>query len=109
MSSYRILIVDDEKMARNFLVSLFSKYGHHCETAKEGMEALEKIKKDSFDSAVVDIVMPGTDGITLTKELLKLYPHLPIMIITGYAEDDSAESAIAAGGRGEQKKQFSKY
>ena len=72
--SYRILIVDDEEPASNFIVSLFSKYGHSCETAKDGIEALEKIKKNAFDSAVIDVVMPLMDGITLTKELLKLYP-----------------------------------
>ena len=66
--SYKILIVDDEEMVRNFLVSLFSKHGHNCETAKDGMEALEKIRKNSFNAVVIDIVMPHMDGITLTKE-----------------------------------------
>jgi diguanylate cyclase (GGDEF)-like protein len=107
MGPYKILIVDDEEAVRKFLVFLFSKLGHHCETAKEGLEAIEKIKKDPFDAAVVDIVMPGMDGITLTKELLGLYPHLPIMIITGHAQEDSAESAVAAGAREFIKKPFS--
>ena len=54
--SYKILIVDDKEQVRNFLASLFSKYGHSCETAKDGIEALEKLKKNPFDSAVIDIV-----------------------------------------------------
>ena len=65
--SYRILIVEDEEPVSNFMVSLFSKYSHSCETAKDGLEALEKIKKNAFDSAVIDIVMPLMDGITLTR------------------------------------------
>lgn len=106
-SSYRVLIVDDEEMVRNFIVSVLSKHGHNCETAKDGLEALEKIKKNSFDVVVVDIVMPQMDGITLTKELVELYPDLPIMIITGHIEEYSAESAFAAGAREYIKKPFS--
>ncbi len=105
--SLKILIVDDEEMVRNLLVSLLSKRGHKCETAKDGVEALEKIKKSSFDSAVIDVVMPLMDGITLTKELLKLYPKFPIMIMTGHSDEHSAESAIAAGAREFIKKPFS--
>ena len=105
--SYKILIVDDEEPVSNFMVSLFSKYGHSCETAKDGIEALEKIKKNSFDSAVIDIVMPRMDGITLTRELVNLYPNLPVMIMTGHADEHSAESAIAAGAREFIKKPFS--
>ena len=103
----KILIVDDKEMMSSFVVSLLSQHGHQCETAKDGIEALEKIKKNSFDSAVIDVVMPLMDGITLTKELLRLYPNLPVMIMTGHADDHSAESAIAAGAREFIKKPFS--
>lgn len=102
----KILIVDDEEAMSSFLVSLLSKHGHECQTAKDGIEALEKVKKSSFDSVVIDIVMPLMDGVTLTKELLKLYPNLPVMIMTGHADDHSAESAIAAGAREFIKKPF---
>jgi len=105
--SYKILIVDDEEQVRNLMVSLFPKYGHSCETAKDGIEALEKIKKNAFDSAVIDIVLPLMDGITLTKELLRLYPKLPVMIMTGRTDENSAGSAIAAGAREFIKKPFS--
>ncbi len=105
--SYKIIIVDDEEQVRNFIVSLFSNYGHSCETAKDGIEALEKIKKNSFDSAVIDIVMPLMDGITLTRELVKLRPSLPVMIMTGHAAEHSAGSAMAAGAREFIKKPFS--
>ena len=102
----KILIVDDEEMMCSFLVSLLSKRGHECQTARDGIEALEKIKKGSFDSAVTDVVMPLMDGITLTRELSKLYPNLPIMIMTGHADDHSAETAIAAGAREFIRKPF---
>jgi diguanylate cyclase (GGDEF)-like protein len=107
MGFYRVLVVDDEETVRNFLVSLFSRFEHHCETAKDGREALQKIKKSSFDSTVIDIVMPHMDGITLTNELLTLYPDLPVMIMTGHGDDHSAESAIAAGALEFIRKPFS--
>jgi two-component system, cell cycle response regulator len=104
--SYKILIVDDEESVSNMMVSWLSKYGHSCETVKDRIEALEEIKKHSFDSAVIDIAMPRMDGITLTRELVNLYPNLPVMIMTGYADEHSAESAIAAGAREFIKKPF---
>jgi len=105
--SYRILIVDDREEVRNFIVSLFSNYGHNCETANNGIEALEIIKRNSFDSAVIDIVMPVMDGITLTKELVNLYPSLPVMIMTGHPDEHSAGLALAVGAREFIKKPFS--
>jgi CheY-like chemotaxis protein len=87
----KILIVDDKEMMSSFVVSLLSQHGHQCETAKDGIEALEKIKKNSFDVAVIDIVMAPMDGITVTKELAQLNPNLPIMIMTGYADEHSAK------------------
>jgi two-component system cell cycle response regulator len=107
MGPYRVLIVDDEEPVRNLIVSLLSNYGHSYETAQDGVAALERIKKSSFDSSVIDIVMPIMDGIALTKELLNLCPDLPIMVMTGHADEHSAEKAIAAGAREFIKKPFS--
>ncbi len=107
MNSYKVLIVDDEEIVRNFLCSLLLRYGHRCEVAKSGIEALEKIKNDSFDAAVIDIVMPRMDGVALTEELLTLYSNLPIMLVTGHAQEHSAESAMAAGAREFIRKPFS--
>lgn len=106
MGSYRILIVDEEKMVGNLVFPVLSQKGYICEAAKDGIEALEKIKNDSLDAVVSDIVMPQMDGITLTKELLKLHANLPVMLMTGYSHE-SAESAIAAGAREFITKPFS--
>ncbi len=107
MNSYKLLIVDDEESMRNLLTSLFCKYGHDCEVARDGTEALEKIKRNSFDSAIIDIVMPHMDGITLTRELASIRPDLPVMVMTGHADEHSAGSAIDAGAREFIKKPFS--
>jgi diguanylate cyclase (GGDEF)-like protein len=98
-TQYKILIVDDEEPTRKLIVSLLSPKGHQCVTANNGREALDKMMETKFDALITDIVMPEVDGITLTKELSKYYQNLPVMVITGYTEEYSAESAIASGAR----------
>jgi CheY-like chemotaxis protein len=96
---YKVLVVDDEEPVAKIVVAFLSRQGHECVTASNGVEALGKIHQNKFDAVITDIVMPQMDGITLTKELLGLYPNLPIMVVTGYSRDYPAESAIAAGAR----------
>ena len=104
---YRVLVVDDEEPIRKLIATMLSQQGHQCITASNGIEALDKIMEAKFDALITDIVMPEMDGIALTKEMVKLYPDLPILIITGHAEEYSAKSAIAAGAREFIKKPFS--
>jgi diguanylate cyclase (GGDEF)-like protein len=96
---YKILVVDDEEAMRKLIVSLLSPKGHQCITANNGSEALDRIRETKFDALITDIVMPVVDGITLTKELSKRYQNLPVMVMTGYTEEYSAETAIASGAR----------
>src|SRR4030042_5775376 len=107
MSLYKVLIVDDEEPMRKLIASLLSTKGHQCITARNGLEALDKITENKFNAVITDVVMPEMDGIALTKELSKHYQSLPVMIMTGHANEYSAESAIAAGAREFIKKPFS--
>jgi CheY-like chemotaxis protein len=106
-STYRILVVDDEEPMRKMMLILLSRLGHQGITAGNGIEALNKINHDKIDAVITDIVMPEMDGITLTKEILILYPHLPIMVMTGHGKEYSAGTAIAAGARDFIEKPFS--
>ena len=106
-SHYKVLIVDDDESMRGLMVTLLTQKGHHCETAINGLEALDKISKTEFDAVITDIVMPEMDGISLTKELLKRYQGLPVMTVTGYTEEYSAETAMSSGAREFIKKPFS--
>jgi diguanylate cyclase (GGDEF)-like protein len=106
-SLYKVLVVDDEEPIRKLVVTLLSQKGHQCIAVSNGFEALDKIKKNKFDAAVVDIVMPEMDGLALTRELSKNYQTLPVMIMTGYVDEYSAETAIALGAREFITKPFS--
>jgi two-component system cell cycle response regulator len=106
-SHYQVLVVDDEEPMRKLIVTLLTQNGHHCVTATNGLEALDKITTTKFDAVIADIVMPEMDGIALTKALSKHYQSLPVMNITGHTEQYSAENAIASGAREFISKPFS--
>ncbi len=104
---YKILVVDDEEPIRKLLANMMSLKGHQCVTANNGIEALGKIKGAKFDALITDIVMPEMDGIALTKKVSNHYQNFPVMVMTGYAEEYSAETAIASGAREFIRKPFS--
>ena len=96
---YKVLVVDDEEPLRKLIVAVLSRQGHQCQTASNGVDGLNKARQIKFDAVITDIVMPEMNGIALTKELLRLYPKLPVMIMTGYNKEYPTGSALAAGAR----------
>jgi CheY-like chemotaxis protein len=106
-SRYTILVVDDEELIRNLLVTFLSKLGHSCVIAIDGVDALDKMKRNKIDVVITDIKMPNMDGIILTNKISLQYPELPIMVMTAFDEEYSAGVAISAGAREFIKKPFS--
>jgi len=104
---YKILVVDDDEPMRKLVVSLLSPRGHQCITASSGREALDKLMETKCDALITDIAMPEMDGITLIKEVSKHDQNIPVMVMTGYTEEYSAETIIASGAREFIKKPFS--
>ena len=82
----RILVVDDEELARFTIREILTKAGHEIEEAENGKQAIERQKAESFDLIVTDIVMPEKDGVKMIAELKQDDPA-PIIIL-----------AISAGG-----------
>jgi CheY-like chemotaxis protein len=106
-SKYTILVVDDEELMRNMVVTFLSTLGHSCVTATDGVDALGKMKENKIDAVVTDVKMPHMDGITLTGELLTAYPGVPVMVMTAFEEEYSAGIAVSVGAREFIKKPFS--
>ncbi len=106
-SKYTILVVDDEELIRNLVVTFLSRLGHSCFTAIDGVDALNKMKENRIDVVITDVKMPNMDGITLTSEISKLYPACPIMVMTAFDEEYSAGTAISVGAGEFIKKPFS--
>lgn len=81
-----ILIAEDDDSMLNFLTLALKRAGHTVISAKDGQSAFSAIKdKEEFDLLLTDIVMPGMDGLELSKQAKKLRPNLKIMFITGFA------------------------
>jgi len=107
LSSYKVLVVDDDESMTNLIVSLLSQQGHQCTKAVDGAEALDKASRAKFNAVITDIVIPKIDGIALVRELIKRDHNLPVMVMTGYTDEYSARDAVAAGAREFITKPFS--
>jgi two-component system nitrogen regulation response regulator NtrX len=92
-----ILIVDDEPSIRNSLGGLLSDEGFEILTAANGYEALKAMDKDSPDLVLLDIWMPGIDGIETLKEIKKSNPYIQVIIITGHGTVETAVKATKLG------------
>src|ERR671919_1013895 len=92
-----ILIIDDEEIMREILETLLTREGYDVRLAANAAEGLEFARTMPFDAAVVDMMMPGMDGISTLDELKKVDDELPVLMITAFA---SVENAIAAMKRG---------
>ncbi len=98
-----ILLADDDKPMREFLSRSLEKSGYRVTSCEDGTEAYEVLqnKEHNFDLLLTDIVMPGMDGIELSRKAQKLYPDIKIMYITGF-------TASAAQNKDENVKLLSK-
>jgi two-component system response regulator PilR (NtrC family) len=92
-----VLVIDDEEIMREILEALLTREGYEVRLAASGQEGLELARTVPFSAAIVDIMMPGMDGIATLDELKKLDEELPVVMITAFA---SVETAIAAMKRG---------
>src|SRR5271166_6108253 len=94
-----ILVVDDDADTCTNMVDLFGDLGYAVETAEGGDTALEKARQQPYDLGLLDLRMPGMDGLTLCRHLKRLQPPMVTMIVTAYAGSDLDEEARAAGAR----------
>lgn len=92
-----VLIVDDEFSVRDSLSRWLRKDGFDATPAESGETALAAAKTRHFDAAVVDIKMPGMDGIELQARMREIDPETPVIIMTGYASVDTAVRALKNG------------
>jgi CheY-like chemotaxis protein len=95
----RVLVVDDNEALSEVIALMLSGVGYRCESAKNGVEAMQRIWRSRFDAVVTDLEMPVMDGIALTRELRQYFSSLPVMIMTGRSDEDCKEVAFRAGAR----------
>ena len=92
-----LLIVDDEEIVRESLRSWFEMEGYHVGTAASGKEALGRLAERNWDLFILDIKMPGMDGLELQRRIKEAFPAAVILIMTAYASVDTAVQAMKEG------------
>jgi CheY-like chemotaxis protein len=89
----RILVVDDDAMIRVVVKDILERRGHAVVLAECGHDGAEAIEAYAFDIAIVDIFMPGMDGLETIRTFRRSAPRLPIIVMSGYAFRDAGGPA----------------
>ncbi len=97
MDRAKILVVDDEEPLRRLLSKEFGRAGHLVETARDGEEGLARYREEIFNVVLLDIRMPGLDGVQTLKEMRKETTIPEIVILTGHGTIESAVECIKLG------------
>jgi DNA-binding NtrC family response regulator len=97
MIGAHILLVDDEEVFISNMSKLLTSRGYRVTVAQSGNEAIRALEQHSVDVIVLDLKMPGMDGLTTLKEIQKLGLFTETLILTGHGSIDSALEAIKLG------------
>ena len=97
MAIQNILIVDDEPLIRKFLVETLRRMGFAVQDVSDGIQALRKIKAETFDLILTDIKMPGLSGMELLGKVREESPESVVVMMTAYATVESAVEAMKMG------------
>jgi two-component system NtrC family response regulator len=93
----KVLIIDDDLALHRVFTRILQKEGYVVETAETGSEALEKMKSDSFDVALIDVKLPDVNGLELLPILSKNAPLMVKIMITGYSFSEGRSGALRLG------------
>jgi two-component system NtrC family response regulator len=97
MERAKILIAEDEKTQRDLLEGFLNKEGFSVESVANGREALQRLAGSFFDIVALDYKMPELDGLQTLKEIRKLYPDLPVIMMTAYGTIETAVVSMKEG------------
>ncbi len=97
MKGSKILLVDDEVVFTTNMSKLLNSRGYRVTAVNSGDEAIRELEADDFDVVVLDLKMPGMDGITTLKEIKKLDLFTQTLILTGHGSIDTALEAVKLG------------
>ena len=102
MNKIRVLVVDDETVVREGLAAILANYSdiEVVGQAADGIQALEGIKQTKPNVVLLDLVMPGLDGLATIPRIKEIAPDTRILVVTSYAESDRVYQAIKAGALG---------
>jgi len=97
MEKAKLLIAEDEKTQRDLLEGFLKKEGFSVVAVANGREALQRLERNFFDTALIDYKMPELDGLQTLQEIRKLYPDLPVVMMTAYGTVETAVASMKEG------------
>ncbi|MEW6219700.1 MAG: response regulator [Thermodesulfobacteriota bacterium] len=93
----RVLIADDEATVGNVLAEIIRAEGHSVELVYNGIDAVERLRRETVDLVITDYAMPGCDGLEVLRQARQLCPQALVVIITGFASVENALQAVQEG------------
>src|SRR2546430_8737828 len=93
----RILFADDEKSLQEFMRSELPRLGHEVTVCPDGKAAVKTLESSIFDAAILDLRMPGLNGIEVLERLKQVTPDTEVIIMTGHASMETAIEAVRLG------------
>lgn len=93
----KILVIDDERSIRNTLKDILEYEKYEVDLAEDGAKGLEMIKRTAYDIVLCDIKMPGLDGIDVLEQMVVISPDMPVIMISGHGNIDTAVESIKKG------------
>jgi DNA-binding NtrC family response regulator len=103
----KILIIDDDEAILDSCSQVLEKAGYVVKGARDGIEGLKFLKNESFYTVLLDLKLPGPDGMEILNHIIEDSPETPVVIITGYASVESAVEAMRQGAFDYMAKPFS--
>jgi DNA-binding NtrC family response regulator len=97
METYKVLVVDDELDFLETIVKRLKKRGVHAMGIDSGIKALKLLEDESFDVVILDVKMPGMDGIETLREMKRKRPLMEVIMLTGHASVESGMQGIQLG------------
>jgi DNA-binding NtrC family response regulator len=93
----RVLVVDDDPDVRRMLVRIIGRQHHDTTEAQNGREALKLVQEKTFELIVSDVQMPDMDGVEMLRALHELDPNLPVLLLSGAPDLNTAMKAVQYG------------
>ena len=97
MNEMKLMLVDDERRFLETTQKLLVKKGFEAIIASSGEEALEKLRTESVHVVILDVKMPGMDGVTTLKAIKRQFPMIEVIMLTGHATVESAIEGLKSG------------
>ena len=103
----KILVIDDEQGIRDLLDTLLRRKGYDVILSANGQKGLDLFRREQPDVIVLDLKMPGMDGLTVLQQIRNLDPKKPVIILTGAGTPETEQRVRALGGTEFIEKEFS--